>query len=203
MLRGAVSRTKSLLTLDRFEVVEKDAFVLASDGRKANITRQGLSTGPAVSILPYVRNPKSSDWHVVLVSEFRPMVDEIDLEAPGGLIEPNLGPEEQMVKVLIDETNLTVAQNLIKIVGIKWKANSFSDQKVWLGTIEIVTDDLERFKKNLRGRSNPEGELEMTEVEIIPLLYLLKNRHFKLNSDLTSYQIIELALSLGLIKFSE
>ncbi len=204
MIRGEVAKTETLLPLGkRFEVVQKDAFVILPNGDRERISRYGLSTGPAISIVPYFRDSKTNEWRVILVSQYRPMVNEVCLEAPGSLIEVDLSPEEQMVKTAKAETGVVIAQNCIRLVGAKWLADSFSDQKVWLGAVEVVVKDQESFEQSLSGRTDASGEYEVNEVELYSLEYLLRHLDVRMSYTLTSYQLLELGIYLDLLHFSK
>jgi len=202
MLRGDVLRTEVLLELERgITVITREACLVMPNGERVKFHRAGISTGHAVSILPYFRDTESGEWMVIMVSQFRPHVNEVCLEAPGSLVQVGLSPEEQMVRAVKEETNLIIPQNCIKILGSQYTANSFSDQKVWLGVVELESMFTVHIQQKLRGRTDPESEQEITEVVMYPLRYLLDHRAHIVANALTSLQLMDLALHLRLLVF--
>lgn len=202
MLRGDVLRTEVLFELERgITVINREACLVMPDGERVKFHRGGISTGHAVSIVPYFRDTETGEWMVIMVSQFRPHVNEVCLEAPGSLVQMGLSPEEQMVRAVKEETSLIIPQNCIKILGSQYTANSFSDQKVWLGIVRLEPMLTAHLQQKLHGRTDPESEQEITEVVIYPLRYLLDHRAHIVANALTSLQLMDLAFHLQLLRF--
>lgn len=200
MIRGVVSRRESLLHAPErgFSLIETEAVLWLPNDEQVTIHRPGFHTGDGVTIIPYFKHSQTGEWLVVMVSQFRPNVEEVCLEAPGSLLESGFSPREQMVKVVREEAGITVAENLITILAVSYIANSFCDQKVWIGAVELEVTDVEGFRATLHGRSDPESDLEVTEVSIHRLADLIRHRHLMVSYDLTCRQLFELGLHLGL-----
>jgi 8-oxo-dGTP pyrophosphatase MutT (NUDIX family) len=118
-----------------------------------------------------------------LVKQYRPAVDAICLEAPGGLTHDGKNLKSEMARELLEESGIKVKISDIKIVGKQHLATSFCDQVVHLGIVDLKInscDDLEHLFKKNHGLIN---EREFTEVVVVPISKVIEK------ADLVTYTL--------------
>jgi 8-oxo-dGTP pyrophosphatase MutT (NUDIX family) len=179
-----------------FRFTKRIAEVTLGDGTTHSLERHVLETGPAVSVLPYLYDKDEKQWHVVLVRQYRPAVDEMSLEAPGGLLEKGRNVREEMARELQEEAGIGINPLKIELIGEHHLASSFCDQVVHLGTIKLEIESIEVFLKNIKRHNGVVSEKEFTEVMILPLSKALKEKEL-VKYTLAKYQIYELAHRLN------
>jgi 8-oxo-dGTP pyrophosphatase MutT (NUDIX family) len=166
-----------------FRFTRRSAQITLKDGKIYNFIRHVFETGPAVSVLPYFYDKKKKDWFVILVKQYRPAVDAICLEAPGGLTHDGKNLKSEMARELLEESGIKVKISDIKIVGKQHLATSFCDQVVHLGIVDLKInscDDLEHLFKKNHGLIN---EREFTEVVVVPISKVIEK------ADLVTYTL--------------
>lgn len=186
-----------------FRFTRRTAEVILGDGSRHSFIRHVLETGPAVSVLPYFYDSGERQWYVVLVRQYRPAVDAVCLEAPGGLLKSGKDIRREMIRELFEEAGISVPSRNIQLVGSQHLANSFCDQVVHLGLLRIPVKSKKELAARLRAHNGLMSEKEFTEVTIAPLKKVLEDVNM-ITYTLTKYQIYDLALRLrgGLIRTS-
>ena len=146
-------------------------------------------------VLPYFRNNRDK-WNIVLVSQFRPAVKAMTVEAPGGRLDLE-APDIALSRELLEEAGIKVKPQSIKIV-----VNEYTHPSI-LSTINIggIVEIKEGMVKNKKMAGNGSCENEWTQVEIFDLVEIMKKRDAKLIMlDLmTSRLIDEVAKTVGLL----
>jgi len=179
-----------------FRFTRRTAEVRLKDSSKRQFVRHVLETGPAVSILPYFYDKAKKDWYVVLVRQYRPAVDAMCLEAPGGLTQEGKNLKKEMARELLEESGIKVKPIDIKIVGKQHLAASFCDQVVHLGIVNLKISDskeLAHLRENNHGVAH---EREFTEVVVMSISRILKNSNL-VTYTLAKFQVYDLARRLG------
>ncbi len=177
-----------------FRFTRRTAQISLRNGTMYRFLRHVFETGPAVSILPYFYDKKKKEWFIVLVKQYRPAVDAMCLEAPGGLTKKGRNLKKEMARELVEESGIKVKPESIKIVGKQHLATSFCDQVVHLGIVEIKNPHtLAELVNKHHGIIN---EREFTEIIIVPISRAIKNSNL-VTYTLARYQIYDLALRLS------
>ena len=182
-----------------FRFTRRIAEVKLKDGSRHELIRHVLETGPAVSILPYFYDRNKKDWFVVLIRQYRPAVDAMCLEAPGGLTKEGKNLKLEMARELLEESGIIVKPSYIKVISTQHMANSFCDQVVHVGIVDLKINDLRMWRHSLNKNYGMISEREFTELVILPLRRVL-NSPSLVTYTLTKYQIHDLARRL---KFKE
>lgn len=179
-----------------FRFTRRTAEVSLDSGKIYRFVRHVLETGRAVSILPYFQDRENKKWYVVLVRQYRPAVDALSLEAPGGLLKEGKEVRREMARELREEAGIEVRPQDIVRVGDQHVANSFCDQEVHLGIIELKHRSARHFFKDLPYQHGVRSEREFTEVVVLPLRKLIQPRSKEVGYTLTQYQLLDLARRL-------
>lgn len=175
-----------------FRFTRRTAEVSLGNGYRYKFMRHVLETGPAVSILPYFYDRYKKDWYVVLVRQYRPAVNAMCLEAPGGLTQEGKNLKTEMARELLEESGIKVKPAEIKVIGKQHLAASFCDQVVHLGIVELKISDLRDIAHLQNGNHGVINEREFTEAVVMPISRVLKNSNL-VTYTLAKYQIIDLA----------
>ncbi len=181
---------------DIFRFTKRTAEVTLKDSSHHQFVRYVLETGPAVSVLPYFFDKKKDEWFVVMVSQYRPAVDAVCLEAPGGLLENEKKVKHEMARELLEEAGISVKPSSIKLTGIQHLANSFCDQVLYSGIVDLKIDSAEKLLHLSQKHGGVASEKEFTQVVIRSLRGLLKNSSL-ITYTLAKYQINDLAVRLN------
>jgi len=194
MIKGKILKTQKLSKRfhNIFQFTRKTAKVELRDGSHHTFVRHVLETGPATSILPYFFDEKTKKWHVVMVNQYRPAVDYVSLEAPGGLLEEGSDVRKEMARELLEEAGVSVNPKSIRIVDVQHLAASFCDQVVYLGIVDLRIKDKKKLIESIKIQNGSVGESEFTEVVVLPLDRLLKNKNL-VKYTLARYQLHDLA----------
>ncbi|HAJ44572.1 MAG: ADP-ribose pyrophosphatase [Candidatus Azambacteria bacterium GW2011_GWE1_42_9] len=176
-----------------FRFSRRTAEVALRGGKKYRFDRHVFETGPAVSVLPYFFDEQKKEWMVVLVRQYRPAVDALCLEAPGGLLEKGVNPRLEMTRELFEEAGIRVSSQKIKYMGYQHLASSFCDQVVHLGSAHLSdVKSAANLLASLRIHNGLMSEHEFTEVVVVPLLDALRKPRL-VTYTLAKYQILQLA----------
>ncbi|PIT92422.1 MAG: hypothetical protein COU08_02405 [Candidatus Harrisonbacteria bacterium CG10_big_fil_rev_8_21_14_0_10_42_17] len=176
-----------------FRFTKRTAEIETEDGKKHVFDRHVLETGPAVSVLPYFFDETTKEWYAVLVKQYRPAVDAVCLEAPGGLLEEGREKRSEMARELKEEAGITVKPEDIELVGSHHLASSFCDQVVHLGITKLTVNNAAHEIKKQNGLMS---EQEFTEVEIVPIKKILDQENL-VTYTLAKYQVHDLARRLN------
>ncbi|MBX4206175.1 NUDIX hydrolase [Candidatus Parcubacteria bacterium] len=180
-----------------FRFTRRTAELSLGNGSLHTFIRHVFETGPAVSILPYFYDKAKKGWQVVLVRQYRPAVDAVCLEAPGGLAHKGKNIKREMARELLEESGITVKPSGIRIVGTQHLATSFCDQLVHLGIVNLKISDSKGIAHLQNGNHGVVNEREFTEVAIVPISRILKNPSL-VTYTLAKYQVMDLARRLGI-----
>ncbi|EKX33049.1 hypothetical protein GUITHDRAFT_166567, partial [Guillardia theta CCMP2712] len=134
----------------------------------------------AVAILPIVRRA-GFDSEVVLITQFRPALGKICIEAPAGLVDPNEKVEEAATRELLEETGLRAGKVLDEDETALCNDPGITNAACKLIIVEVDGDTEENRASLKRGE---EGKLfgVAEEGEAIQVLRLpLKNLRGQLN----------------------
>ncbi|MEK7612047.1 MAG: NUDIX hydrolase [Patescibacteria group bacterium] len=197
-MKGRIVKIKSISGKfhNIFRFTRRTAEVKLPNGSTHRFDRHVLETGPAVSVLPYFFDNESQDWHVVLVEQYRPAVDAICLEAPGGLLEKRKKPQHEMARELFEEAGIEVRPQDIRVVDVQHLANSFCDQIVHLGIVDLKIKNKADLLNKIKRHNGVVSEKEFTEVKVLPLSEILKKKNL-ITYTLAKHQIHTLAEQLG------
>ena len=145
-------------------------------------------------VLPYFKNSRGK-WNIVLVTQFRPAVRKITLEAAGGRLDREPA-KIALARELLEETGIKVKSQSIKIVVNEYTHPSILSSCNIGGIVKIN----QRMVKNKR-KAGKECEDEWTQVEVLDLIGLMKKRDLNLITlDLmTSRLLDEVAKATGLL----
>jgi len=138
---------------------------------KTNTSVVILSGGGLV--LPYFKD-SCGRWNIVLVSQFRPAVTAVTVEAPGGRLDSETS-DVALARELFEEAGIKVKPQSITIV-----VNEYTHPSI-LSTLNI--GGIVRIKPNMVKNKKIAGnshENEWTQVEIFDLVEIMKKRDAKL-----------------------
>lgn len=178
-----------------FRFTRRTAEITLKDGRLYKFLRHVFETGPAVSVLPYFYDRIKKDWFVVLVKQYRPAVDAICLEAPGGLTHDGKNLKSEMARELLEESGIKVKASNIKIVGKQHLATSFCDQVVHLGVVDLKINSSKELVHLYNRNHGLINEKEFTEIVVVPISQVIKKSDL-VTYTLAKYQVYELAFRL-------
>lgn len=145
-------------------------------------------------VLPYFKNSRGR-WKIVLVSQFRPAVKALTLEAPGGRLDSE-PPKIALSRELLEETRINVTPRSIRIVVKEYTHPSILSTVNIGGIVEIKAYKVKN--KKMAGKS---CENEWTQVEVVDLIEIMKKREANLVilDLMTSRLIDEVAKTVGLL----
>lgn len=145
-------------------------------------------------VLPYFKNRRGK-WKIVLVSQFRPAVKAITLEAPGGRLDSQ-SPNVALARELLEEAGIKVSPYSIVMVVSEYTHPSILNTVNIGGIVEIKANMVKNKKMAGNGYEN-----EWTEVKIFDLVEVMKKRQSKIIMlDLmTSRLIDEIAKTVDLL----
>ena len=145
-------------------------------------------------ILPYFSSSRGK-WKIVLVSQYRPSVKTITLEAAGGGL--NSEPANTALsRELLEETGIKVNPQSIKIAVNEYTHPSILSSR-FIGGIVRINQCMVQNKR----KAGNKYENERTQVEVFGLVELIKKREANLITlDLmTSRLVDEVAKTVGLL----
>lgn len=187
----SVSKTKHVNHVFRKVIFSKDKNNIIGP---VEMNTQVIILSGGGLVLPYFKN-KQGKWQVVFVSQFRPAVKDVTLEAPGGRLDSQ-SPQVALSRELLEETGIKVMPRSIKTVVIEYVHPSILSTRHIGGIVEINHKKVKNKKMAGNGYEN-----EWTQVEVIELVEILKKRDDKwIVLDLmTSRLIDEVAKTVGLL----
>ncbi len=179
-----------------FRFTRRTAKVKLHNGKEYSLIRHVLETGPAVSVLPYFYDEQKKIWNVVMVRQYRPAVDAVCLEAPGGLTHEGSDLKREMARELQEESGIKITPRAIKVIGSQHLANSFCDQVVHLGIVKLPPKIIDQLRRKEKIHNGVISEREFTEVIVLPLAKVLNNQKL-VTYTLAKYQALDLKHRLG------
>ncbi len=174
-----------------FRFTRRTAKVKLHNGKEYSLVRHVLETGPAVSVLPYFYDEQAKEWNVVLVRQYRPAVDAVCLEAPGGLTHEGSDLKQEMARELQEESGIKIPSKTIKVIGTQHLANSFCDQVVHLGIVKLPPKVIDQLRRKEKIHNGVVSEREFTEVAVIPLKNAVRDPSL-ITYTLAKYQVLDL-----------
>lgn len=145
-------------------------------------------------VIPYFKD-SDSRWKIVLISQYRPAVQEKTFEGAGGRIDDE-SAKMALSRELQEETGIKVDPQIIRIVFHEYGNSSIVSASVYGGIVQISAGMVEDKKE-----AENQSENERTQVEVFDLIRILKNRdNEKIMMDLlTSRLLDEVAKATGLL----
>ncbi len=120
-------------------------------------------------VLPYFKNGRGR-WKIVLVSQFRPAVKTVIVEAPGGMLDSE-PPDSALTRELSEETGIKIKSRSVAIVASEYIHPSILSNIIVGGIVEIKANMVKNKKT-----AGINCENEWTRVEVFDLVEIMKKR---------------------------